>query len=246
MNAPGPIRILVTGEHDDLDSRFPTELGHRGLPLEWVSVPVLNYERLPVDPELLKSLVESPPDWIIFTSQRGVKFWAELLLEAGVQFPIQTQVAAIGARTAEVANQEGFTPDFFPTEPGTEKFLEEFEDLLGNTSLKPTVLIPMAEGGRPTLREKLGDLGCKVNWVALYRSTPKENLDVSATEVETADMILFTSPSSVEAFTKHFPIPENVRIGSIGRFTSDYLSKRGIESNQLPNGDFERIGEILC
>jgi uroporphyrinogen-III synthase len=59
-------------------------------------------------------------------------------------------------------------------------------------------------------------------------------------------MILFTSPSSVEAFTSCFKIPRDMRVGSIGRFTAEHLVRKGIRPHLLPNGDFERIGEILC
>lgn len=248
MSFSPAIKILVTGDHEDLNSRFPSELGHRGQPLEWISIPVFSYERLQVDPDILKALDGDPPDWLIFTSQRSVGFWVDLLLEHGMSFPTQTQVAAIGQRTAEIANQEGFTPDFYPTEPGTEKFLEEFQDLLSNTYIKPYVFIPMAEGGRTTLRDELSNIGCRVKWVSLYRSVPKEDLleTVSQNDVDSADIILFTSPNSVDVFKSHFKIPKKVQVASIGRYTLEHLSKMGIKAERLPDGDFERIGELLC
>jgi len=249
MSSHSPIRIIVTGEHEDLDARFPSELGHRGMPLEWVSVPVLKFERLAVGEDVVRELVDNPVDWMIFTSQRSVKFWAEVLLEHGVDFPIQTQIACIGEKTAEVANQDGFTPDFYPTEPGTEKFLEEFEALVVTNSLKPRVFIPMAEAGRFKIRDHLRELGCEVRTLPLYRTLPREDISkfISQEEVSQSSMILFTSPSSVDAFVSQFSIPSDVRIGSIGKFTGDYLSKKGFSDyHLLPQGDFERIGEILC
>lgn len=244
-----PIKILVTGEYSDLDARFPSELGHLGRPLEWVTLPVLRFERLAVDEELLKHTCENPPDWIVFTSSRSVQFWSECLMEVGQDFPIQTQVACIGERTAEAAGNDGFSPDFYPTEPGTEKFLEEFEDLLSNNSIKPTILIPMAQGGRTLLAEKLRELGCTVTVLPLYRTLPREDVTDYLRQNDLNDMslILFTSPSSVDAFTQHFEIPEGVKVGSIGRFTSEHLDRKGLADHSvLPAGDFERVGEILC
>lgn len=170
-------------------------------------------------------------------------------MEHGIDFPMETQVACIGARTAELANADGFTPDFYPTEPGSEKFLEEFEDLLSNNSVKPRVFLPTAEGGRPLIRERLKELGCEVISVPLYRTLPREDLarEVTQDELKASTLILFTSPSSVDAFTQFFRIPEGVKVGSIGRFTSEHLTKVGIREHQvLPQGDFERIGELLC
>jgi uroporphyrinogen-III synthase len=248
MTSHPPIRILVTGEYEDLDSRFPSELGHNGNALEWVPLAVLRFERLAVNSEIVKELVENPVDWIFFTSQRSVQFWAEVLMEQGVDFPLETQVACIGEKTAEAANRDGFTPDFYPTEPGTEKFLEEFEDLLGNNSVKPRIFIPMAEGARTTIRDRLRELGCDVTTVPLYRTLPREDLsrDMSQAEVEKSHLILFTSPSSVDAFTNCFTIPDEMLIGSLGKFTADYLTQKGFRGHRvLPEGDFERIGELL-
>jgi len=242
-----PLRIIVTGEHQDLDAKFPTELGHRGTPLEWIAVPVLRFERLPVDPAIIHNLCEHPSDWILFASQRSVHFWAELLLEQGADFPIQTQVACIGEKTAEAASNDGFTPDFYPTEPGSEKFLEEFEELLSNSSIKPSLFIPMAEGGRTAVAERLKELGCSVTVLSLYKTFPREDIGrfLSQEDLQRSSMVLFTSPSSVDAFLTQFQIPDGMPVGSLGKFTSDYLEKKGFSSQILPEGDFERIGEIL-
>lgn len=243
------IRIVVTGEYEDLDSRFPVELGHLGKPLEWLPIKVLNFEKLPVDTEALKSRLEKAPDWILFTSQRSVRFWSELLMEAGIDFPIETQVACIGEKTAEAANQDGFTPDFYPTEPGTEKFLEEFSDLISNNSIKPTVLIPMAEGGRTLVAEKLSEWGCEVEILPLYRTTARDDIarDMTQEDLALSTLILFTSPTSVDAFLKAFSIPEGVKVAAIGKFTSDHLNQIGIKEHSiLPGSNFERVGELLC
>src|SRR4051812_45839061 len=101
------IRIIVTGDHQDFDSRFPSELGHQGRPLEWISLPVLRFERLAVDRNILEQVTERPFDWIVFTSPRSVNFWSEVLLENGLDFPVETQVACIGIKTAEFANNDG-------------------------------------------------------------------------------------------------------------------------------------------
>lgn len=243
------IKIIVTGEYEDLDSRFPVELGHQGKPFEWMPIKVLNFEKLLVDVEALKHKLEKAPDWILFTSQRSVRFWSELLMEAGIDFPIETQVACIGEKTAEAANQDGFTPDFYPTEPGTEKFLEEFADLISNNSIKPTVLIPMAEGGRTLVADKLREWGCEVELLPLYRTMAREDIarDLTQEELALSSLILFTSPSSVDAFLKVFSIPDGVRVAAIGKFTSDHLNQIGLQEHALlPGSNFERMGELLC
>ena len=243
-----PIRILVTGEHEDFQSRCPSALPS-GEPLEWVQIPVLEFQRLPVPEGIVERLIHKPVDWIIFTSSRAVSFWSEVLMEQGLDFPLETQVACIGEHTAEIASRDGFTTDFFPTEPGTEKFLEEFEDLLSNNSVKPSIFIPMAEGGRTTLRDRLKSQGCEVISISLYRSLPRTDIakTLSKEELEKASLILFTSPSSCDALLKAHQIPSHVKVASLGRYTASHLLNKGfIDQKMLPDGDFHRIAEVLC
>lgn len=243
-----PIRILITGEHDDLATRCPSKLP-TGEALEWVQLPVLQFERLKVDPDIVERLIQKPMDWILFTSQRSVQFWSEVLMENGVDFPLETQVACIGEQTAEVAGRDGFNADFYPTEPGTEAFLAEFQDLMSNSPIKPSVFIPMAEGGRTTIRDRLKELGCEVLSIPLYRSSPRKDLgvDLSEKELEKFNLILFTSPSSFDAFSRAFRVPGEVKIASLGRYTAAHLVNKGLsDQKQLPDGDFQRIGEVLC
>ena len=246
-----PIRIVVTGEHEDLESGFPGELGHQGNALEWIPLSVLRFERLPVEKDWLEALLKNPPDWIVFTSPRSVEFFSDILMEAGLDFPIQTQVGCIGGRTAEAASNDGFTPDFYPTEPGTEKFLEEFADLVSNNSLKPSVFIPMAESGRTALKKGLSDMGCRVTILPLYRTYPRPPAEIlarlSQKELDASALIVFTSPSSFDAFRSCYVIPEGVRTGAIGQFTSRHLTQAGLADHKiLPQGDFENVGDLLC
>jgi uroporphyrinogen-III synthase len=213
-----------------------------------VELPVLRFEKLPVDPGVIEKLVKKPVDWILFTSTRSVRFWAETLMEKGVDFPAETQVACIGEHTAQIADQDGFTADFYPSEPGSEKFLEEFESRLENGSEKPSVFIPMAEGGRTTIRDRLRALGCEVNTLPIYRTLAREDASKQMTqeEISRAALVLFTSPSSVDAFMKNFALPPAEKIASLGNFTAEHLKTCGIANPKvLPEGDFQRIEEVI-
>lgn len=236
-------RVIVTGDREDWS---PWVAGSDGPEIEFQSVPVLRYERLPIEPELLERwLSQKPVEWIVFTSPRAVRFWTETLLESGYELPVETRVACLGSRTAEVANEDGYTVDFCPKEPGTDGFLEEFE----KNQHPSTVLIPAAEGGRPKLKERLKQLGYEVNWVPLYRTLSKQDLSDSLTkeQLEQADAVVFTSPSSVDALLAQFTLPDSIQVLAIGGFTGRHLEDRGfIRPHLVPGGDFSRIGEVLC
>lgn len=245
MDAERTYRIIVTGEHKE--TSLPTRLSD-GATLAWRSVPVLEFEKIPVEKKLVETLIKDPVDWIIFTSERSVRFWGEVLMEGGVDFPVKTQVACMGEHTAKTAELDGFAPDFYPTEHGSEKFLEEFESLLSNHPDKPSIFLPMAHRGRTTIRDRLVELGCKVTPVPLYRTLHRKDIAnlLSSEELEKADLILFTSPSSFDAFTKSMTLPRGIKIAGLGRYTCSHLQAKGLTHVMLPEGDFQRIGEILC
>ncbi len=242
-----PLKILLTGEHDE--SAVLPEVNQRSQQkLEWIQLPVLQFERLSVPDERMDRVIQKPFDWILFTSKRSVTFWSEALLEKGCDFPLETQVACVGEQTAAAAAQDGFNADFYPTEPGTEVFLLEFEDLISNNSQKPSVFIPGAEGARTTIRDRLRELGCEVEMLSLYRTLPRQDLQRSITHAELAavEVICFTSPSSVDAFTQAFDVPARAAILAIGRYTAQHLKHKGFDDHRvLPGGDLSRIGEVL-
>lgn len=241
-------KIIVTGEHNDSGNRYPSSDG-AGNTLLWQEVPVLEFERMPIENTVFDQIAQKPFDWIIFTSVRSVRFWTEALLESGIDFPIETQVACIGEITARAAEMDGYTPDFYPTEPGSESFLIEFEDMISNRSDKPSVLIPAALGGRTTISDRLRLLECSVTRLSIYKTNPRSDIQSHLTQkdLDEAALVLFTSPSSVDAVGALFDLHSKLKIGSMGSFTRDHLVKRGLSDVLiLPEGDFQRVGEILC
>ena len=241
-------RVLVTGDHDDLNTRYPVLQNNENVEkrVDWVSLSVLDFERLPIEQSLLSRVCENPFEWILFTSPRAVTFWNEVLLEESVDFPIETQVACIGESTAEKAALDGYTPDFYPTESGSEGFLAEFESLVLTNERRPSIFIPMAESGRTLLKERLGELGCEVVTAPLYRTVPKTNLQAETPKelFQNLDALVFTSPSSAEAFLNAFTLPSLVPVISMGRFTSSFLDEKQIKHVRLPESNFEKLFKV--
>ena len=242
-----PLKILVTGDRARSRDRSALPLQLDSRPVEWLEVPVLTFKPLPVAAETLQRLADQPADWIFFTSPRAVRFWGEAWMEMGNDFPTATQVACIGDVTAEAASQDGFTADFCPSEPGSEKFLEEFEAVLADMNQKPRIVIPMAQGGWLTIAQRLSELGCAVEVIPLYRSEPRADVGMSLTQKEVAavDGFLFTSPSSVEAFLSHFQVGPRAKVFAIGSYTESALVKHGLgQVKKIPGSDINRIKEV--
>ncbi|MBY0371757.1 uroporphyrinogen-III synthase [bacterium] len=236
-------RVLVTGDRENWPE---IQVGTPPCPVAWEAVSVLSYERLPVDSELLEQLANKPKDWIVFASPRAVAFWTETLLEAGYELPPETRVACIGQKTAEAAEQDGYTVDFCPREPGTEGFLEGFErHLSGGPS---SFVLPAAEGGRSTLRDRLRQLGHEVHSLALYRTQAAEDLSdrLHSIDWSAAQAIVFTSPSSAEAVLARVDLPQDLQVVALGSFTGGFLQRQGFPRPKLlPDSDFARLGEVV-
>jgi uroporphyrinogen-III synthase len=223
------VKVVVTGAHEEWLAEAPTHTSS-GRPIQWSSAEVLEYERLPIDAELLRRVAETPFEWVLFTSRRAVTFFAEALRNADRVLPIESQVACIGERTAEEASAVGFTPDFYPTTPGSEAFLEEFWDLLVNRQARPTVLIPAAEGARTLIPQRLREWGCTVTMAPLYRTRPRSDASrtLAAAGLDGAAAVLFTSPSSVTAVLDATTLPNGIACFAIGTFTQSALENCGL------------------
>lgn len=237
-------RVVVTGDRED---RFRSE--DDGSEVDWISLPVLQYESLTVDPALLERAVFEPYEWIIFTSSRGVQFWQDNLKQANVRWPSETQVGCIGFRTAETLEALGYAVDFYPTVPGTEGFVTEFKDMLSHQSDKSlSMLIPMAEKGRTDLKEELSRLGCEVTLVPTYRTTVRSDVVESCSKVNWGETegIVFTSPSSVDAIRASFQWPQSMRLFALGDYTLQHLQSLGIPNiEKVPGGELSRLAEVI-
>ncbi len=223
------MKIVITGSHEDWLADAPTRLGD-GRAIAWASAEVLHYEPLPVAKDVLARIADEPYEWIVFTSRRAVAYFVEALRTSSRQLPIETQVACIGERTAQEASDVGFTPDFYPTSPGSEDFLAEFADLLSNRQERPTVVITAADGGRMLIPQTLREWGCTVTMVPLYRTTARKDAaeQLASAGLADASAVLFTSPSSVAAVLDTAALPKTAARFAIGTFTQTALEKRGI------------------
>ncbi|MCB9254398.1 MAG: uroporphyrinogen-III synthase [Bdellovibrionaceae bacterium] len=239
-----PLNILVTGD-ETLRSRLPSRAGEHAL--EWTILPVLEFERLPVPESIFDSL--SGYDWLIFTSPRAVQFWTEALLEAGTEVGPETRIACMGPRTAEVASNDGYTPDLVPEKPGTEGFIEAFGPL---DLEEKKILIPQAEKGRGEIESPLRAAGAVVTTVPLYRTRPRKPIPwVARTPLDSMDLLIFTSPSSVRAVVSQFEVDRGRPVACLGDYTAVALRAEGFkEPHCLRGAKFESIkdwiGERSC
>ena len=163
-------------------------------------------------------------DWVVLTSPNAVARFCDVLRDgrdlAGVK------LAAIGNGTAEALSERNLVADLVPERFVAESLLEAFP-------LPPPtggrVLLPRAEVAREVLPEGLRSLGWEVDVVDAYRTVaaavPPEQLEA----VRAADVITFTSASTVERFLDAYgrdAVPPIV--ACIGPITADTARHHGL------------------
>ena len=179
-----------------------------------VEAPVIRIEPLPFDPPDMASF-----DVLVLTSANGV----ERVLPADVRALAGVTVAAIGAATSEALAARGIVADVVPERAVGEALLEELGDVSGKR-----VLVAAAEGARDVLPEGLAAGGAEVTVLRTYRTVPEP---VDAAEVLAADLVTFTSSSTVANLIAALDGAgiSRLRAVSIGPVTSASLREAGIE-----------------
>lgn len=132
--------------------------------------------------------------WLVVTSPNGARRVADRL--AGRSWP--GRMAAVGPKTAEPLLAAGHVVDLVPGRAVAEGLLEDFP---APTTEGERVLLARAEVARDVLPDGLADAGFAVEVVVAYRNVePTVDGDVLAVAAA-ADLVTFTSESTVRRFT---------------------------------------------
>jgi len=174
-------------------------------------------------------------DWVIFTSQNGVREFFGEVRDAGLDARVfgAAQVAVIGPKTAEALRSYGIVADLCAERFVAESLLEGLRQASGPLS---RVLIPRAQVARELLPEALREQGVEVDVVVAYETKPVSGqAQVALREAieQHAEVVLFTSSSMVEATVEALG-PDAQRIlsarliASIGPVTTATARKLGL------------------
>jgi len=159
----------------------------------------------PDDPMAVKRAIASVREyaWIVFTSRNGVDVFFDGLNEIGRDVRVlgDVKIAAIGPRTAEALARRYVRVDFVP-----ETYVNEAvaEGLLERTRPGDRVLLFRAQEARDVVPSALRAAGRVVDDVAAYATHTIDDPDF-ATKVAGADILTFTSSSTVNGFVANIP-----------------------------------------
>lgn len=164
---------------------------------------------------------------LIFTSKNAVEIFFSFYKEK----LINKIFVSVGKVTAKHLEAHGYTPQLVAREETQEGIIQ----LLKNENLSDAYLfLPRSSLSRPILVDFLRAAGVAFCAVTLYKTEllkPKVVPDLNEFEE-----IIFTSPSTVEAFFQLFQnIPMNVKLTPIGPITSKALNIHCLLTIGLPH-----------
>ncbi len=194
------ILVTRTREQASIFAQYLEDLGARVIQFPTIEV-VPPRDWGPLDKALarLKSF-----DWVLFTSQNGVRFFFERLTAGGkdVRALASARLGCIGEKTAWALKEKGFKVDLIPDAFQAEGLIAA----LARRRLKgKRILIPRAKEAREILPEELARRGAKVTVVAAYETRmPRASLKEILPRLEAGDIgaLAFTSSSTVRNFCK--------------------------------------------
>ncbi|MBI5686008.1 MAG: uroporphyrinogen-III C-methyltransferase [Verrucomicrobia bacterium] len=227
-------RVVVTRTREQASelSRRLQDLGAEALEIPTIKI------MPPKSPKILCEAIEGigEYDWLVFTSPNGVEHFFRAFFEVynDIREIGAVKIAAIGPATAARVEEFHLQVDLQPKEFVAEAVLEAFKKECDVENLR--FLLPRADLARDALPEGLEALGAIVDNVECYRTVPEtadESGNVARLLAEGADVITFTSSSTVENFCNlvdlrallaKFPA---MKLASIGPITSETIRKRG-------------------
>ncbi len=155
--------------------------------------------------------------YIIFTSRHAARFWIEAAGEDFVM-PESTKVVAIGETTANELADLGIRVDMMPEKDDSHGMVE-----MMTAQERGRVLIPRSDKALPIIPEGLRALGFDVTTITAYEN--KVNRSARRVKMEDVDTIIFTSPSTIDAFVEIYgSVPEDKNIVCRGRITEAHLN----------------------
>lgn len=189
-------------------------------------------------------------DWLLFTSPNGVESFFDLFYKIydDARELGGAKIAAIGPGTAQKIKEYHLAVDLIPEKHVAEGLADAIEAQGSIDNLRMLWVRP--KDARNVLSQRLNAKGVILDEAIAYQTVPETEDPTGAAErfkTEGADIITFTSASTVEHFLDlGLPIPEGLKIASIGPITSKAVRDEGMEVDaEAEKNDFEGLVEAV-
>jgi len=196
-----PKKIFITRDLPE-NSYLRRALEKHGVEIEGRSLirtfPIINK----LDPYILKHI-----DWLFFSSKNAIEYFFRL----DPLISKKTKLGVLGRASEDTLRRFGRVPDFNGEEEGidTTDIAEEFASLANGQ----TVLFPGAKDSLRTIQKAMSS-ETKIIDLPVYETVMEDRVEPSF-----ADVLIFTSPSNVEAYFVENLVEPEQKIICIGRST---------------------------
>lgn len=174
-----------------------------------------------IDTKTNQSNTHLATDWLFFVSRNAVIHY----LKQHKPFN-GTKIAAVGEGTAQALHTAGIQVDFTGQDTNITTVATAFASQFAGSS----VLFPVGNRSRNTVQNAL-QKHCNIIELQVYETVLLDkSIDPSCAA------LVFSSPSSAEAFLAHNHIHSEQLIVAMGEATADFLRKQGLHNIVTPSG----------
>lgn len=170
-------------------------------------------------------------DWIFFSSKNAVKHFFEQNPDVN-----GAKLGAVSKATAEEIRKFGKRADFIGSSDDTRMTGKKFSATVGNKK----VLFPQARGSMKTIQQQLKK--DQVVDLVVYE-TIKSVVDMRQMTADNAQILVFTSPSNVEAYFEENKISAEQQVIAMGDATASALKKNKVKISKQPVS-FDDLGLV--
>jgi uroporphyrinogen-III synthase len=203
---------------------LPTSYQHK----EVIHYPIIQIVPRPcAHPEIIAAFEEfTHYTHLILTSKNAARLLFEYTPSFGIALDQMRKkwTVAVGYSTAEKISALGGHVNVIAKEETAEGVVEELKRL--NLGEEAFLFWPHSKQSRPTLTQFFEAAHLKFNACIFYDTIPHMNNKATLPSLKEVDEIVFTSPSTIEAFLKIFgPIPEGKKIHCLGPITQSCYNR---------------------
>jgi hydroxymethylbilane synthase len=189
-------------------SYFRKALEKHGIEIEARSL----IRTVPVITKLSQHVLQNA-DWIFFSSKNAIEYFFDLR----PQLPPNVKFGVMGSGSEEMLRLKGYFTSYVGAGIDTADVAAQFAKLANGTR----VIFPGAEGSLRSIQQGLS-ADTKIIDLSVYETVLEENIEGTGAEV-----LVFTSPSNVEAYFAENLLDPNQKVIAIGKSTGRKFDEMG-------------------
>lgn len=191
-------RVITTRALDQSQSLFQILREERA---EVIPFPVFRTQEIPPNPEYLEKIAKTRFNWVIFTSQNGVRYFFKSFFSGS--FPgllLLPKIAVLGPNTEAELSKYGYSAAFMPTKYDSETFVNEFLSRFNIDNYK--ILRVKGKFEKDQIIDELKCFCRKIVPLEVYETIKEEHSEEEIEELlnSNADAIIFTASTTVNYF----------------------------------------------